>query len=64
MPKDDIDWENDTVKSDFYQFSDSEDWVLSDVPAEIAGATKTKDTFDLEEYRREHGNSATPTDLE
>ena len=64
MPKDVIDWENDTVKSDFYQFSDSEDWVLSDVSPEIAGATKTRDTFDLDEYRRENGDPATPTDLQ
>lgn len=64
MPRDVIDWENDTEKADFYQFSDSEEVVLSDVPAEIANASKPRDNFDLEEYRREHGAPATPTDLE
>ena len=64
MPKDVIDWENDTEETDFYQFSDSKDLVESDVPPEIANATKTKSTLDLEEYRREHGCPATPTDLD
>ncbi len=64
MPKDVIDWENDTEEADFYQFSDSKELVASDVPAEIVDATKPKDYYDLEEYRREHGDPATPTDLE
>ena len=60
IPLNAIDWDNSTEQSDFYQFSASGDYVYSDVPLEIAEATKTKGDFDLEEYRAQHAPAEEP----